>query len=421
MGVESTPQKLDIITSPPILPLVLSSSNLQLSHSQSIHESEPILQLDGNSSFIDNLDLFLSENSSCEHIPVVFGNRPEQTECENARHGSNRKNLRTIHRSNKLIQAADLPIVITLNPRSLYNKKSNFRTLIEQTDAGICFVSETWERSHKENAPLISEILDIDGYKWVQNVMERNVKGGKPAMLIKEENYFITNLCPEIVTVPVGVEAAWALLTKKSRSSSSNVKHIVVASLYYSSTQTKKGDFLDHISSTYHTLCAKYGSDLKFILSGDINRLNVKQILHLSRDLKQVVEVPTRRNPDAILDVIITNIAALYNSPVTLPPLENDDDLSGAPSDHMIVIMRPISCEETENRRKFKTITFRSFPDSAIREMGKWLQSQSWSEIYYTDCPEMKVAIFENYLLRFRSQIFFCNTSSIFLSDLPTN
>ena len=98
--------------------------------------------------------------------------------------------------------------------------------------------------------------------------------------------------------------------------------------------------WLDHISSAYHILCTKYGSYLNFIISGDVNRLNLKPILSLSRDLKQVVEVPTRRNPDAILDVILTNIAALFHSPVTLPPLENDDDQSGAPSDHMIVIMR---------------------------------------------------------------------------------
>ena len=121
--------------------------------------------------------------------------------------------------------------------------------------------------------------------------------------------------------MPIDVEVAWALLTPKYRSPQSKVKHIAVASVYYSSTQTRKSDFLDHITESYNLLCAKYGSDLKFLILGDINRLNIKPILNLSPDLHQVVKVITRTNPDATLDVIITNISALYQPPTTLPPL----------------------------------------------------------------------------------------------------
>ena len=71
------------------------------------------------------------------------------------------------------------------------------------------------------------------------------------------------------------------------------IKHIALGSLYYSSKFTKKDEFLDHISESFHILCSKYGSNLKFILSGDFNRLNIKPILNLSPDLKQMVEVPT--------------------------------------------------------------------------------------------------------------------------------
>ena len=41
-----------------------------------------------------------------------------------------RNNLVTIKRSNKLLEASSLPIVVNLNPRSLYNKSDEIKTFI---------------------------------------------------------------------------------------------------------------------------------------------------------------------------------------------------------------------------------------------------------------------------------------------------
>ena len=68
---------------------------------------------------------------------------------------------------NKLFEASDLPIVVNLNPRSLYNKQNEFRTMIEQTEAGVCCVSETWGRSNTNGGTLISDLIDIEGYRIV--------------------------------------------------------------------------------------------------------------------------------------------------------------------------------------------------------------------------------------------------------------
>ena len=218
-----------------------------------------------------------------------------------------------------------------------------FRTVVEQTEVGVCFISETWDRTHLKKGKLISESLEIEGYKWVRNVCQSNRGRGKPHILISEKDFHITEISPEPITVPVNVEVAWALLTPKRKLQGTRINHIVVASVYYSSTQTSRVAFLDHISESYHALCSNYGSDLKFIIGGDVNRLNIKPILNLSAGLTQMVKVPTRKNPDAILDIIITNISALYEQPYTLQPLENDEDKSGVPSDHLIVIMKLIS------------------------------------------------------------------------------
>ena len=109
-----------------------------------------------------------------------------------------------------------------------------------------------------------------------------------------------------------------------------------MASIYYAK-RTKKKDFIDHICEAYNILMAKYGQGLHFILAGDYNKLNINPILDLSPTLSQVVHIPTRTNPDAILDKIISSLSKYYLPPTCLPPLDNDVDGNGKPSDHLIV------------------------------------------------------------------------------------
>ena len=58
--------------------------------------------------------------------------------------------------------------------------------------------------------------------------------------------------------------------------------------------------------------------------------------------MKSVVTIPTRHNPDAILDNIITDLPNFYQAPICLPPLDADPGSGGKPSDHLIVIFEPI-------------------------------------------------------------------------------
>ena len=362
--------------------------------SANICDEPKIFQVDGNISLSD-IEL---DNSP---ITVRISDRNESQPGIKTRRN---RELITIKRNNKLVDAVNLPVIVMLNPRSLYNKQSEFRTLIEQSETDVCFISETWDRSHN-NGALISDLLEIEGFKWVQNVVQRKRKGGKPALLINTKNYHITDLCPDLITVPTDVEVAWSLITPKRRCSN-RIKHIVLASVYYSSKFTKKNMLIDHLSETYHILCSKYGSDLKFVFGGDFNRLNLKPILSLANDLKQVVTVPTRQNPDAILDKLITNMSALYQSPYTLPPLDNDEDQTGKPSDHLIVCMRPLSSTLPAKDKVYKIIKYRPFPDSAIRTMGQWIQSQKWEHIYRESDPNAKVIMFEKILVDKINELF---------------
>ena len=112
-----------------------------------------------------------------------------------------------------------------------------------------------------------------------------------------------------------------------------------------------------------------------------------------------MVKVITRHNPDATLDVIITNIQSLYHPPTTLPPLDNDENVPGKPADHSIVVMKPLSNEFPSDQKRYKVITYRPYPDSASRQMGQWIQTQSWQDIYGPKCPNIKAQKFEEMLM----------------------
>ena len=47
---------------------------------------------------------------------------------------SKNRNVKIIKRSNKLIQALQLPVIANLNPRSVYNKVDEFHAFIEQEE-----------------------------------------------------------------------------------------------------------------------------------------------------------------------------------------------------------------------------------------------------------------------------------------------
>ena len=59
-----------------------------------------------------------------------------------------------------------------------------------------------------------------------------------------------------------------------------------------------------------------------------------------------------------------------YHPPSTLEPLDNDEDNSGKPTDHLTVIWKPLTNENPSKSKFYKSITYRPFPESGIREMG---------------------------------------------------
>ena len=198
----------------------------------------------------------------------------------------------------------------------------------------------------------LSEILKLDNYQVVTNVVQRSNRGGKSAVIVNTDKYYVKELCPDPITVPIGVEVVWAmLLPKYNRNNKHNINNIAVASIYSKPRSRKKKVLLDHIAETYNFLAAKYGDNLNFILAGDTNDLKLEPITLLSPNMKQVVTGFTRHNPDAMLDPIFTTLSKFYQQPDIKPPLDNDPDKNGRPSDHHIILMKPITSHQNAPAR----------------------------------------------------------------------
>ena len=182
-----------------------------------------------------------------------------------------------------ILQSLDLPVVININPRSIYNKTDEFKILLEQYQADVICISESWERSNLS----LDELLQLENYEIISNVKQRNFKGGKPAILVNKKKYHVKALCPDPVTVPIGVECVWSLINSKNSRAKSKTKYIAIASIYYRGPKsTKKQELFDHIAETFHFLSSRYGSTIHFIIAGDRNRLNLKPITNLSPNLQ---------------------------------------------------------------------------------------------------------------------------------------
>ena len=64
-----------------------------------------------------------------------------------------------------------------------------------------------------------------------------------------------------------------------------------------------------------------------------------------------------------------------YSEPVTKPPLFPDSVQAGAPSDHLIVLWKPLLSETEIYRRQYKIIKTRPLSRSGFSLFHKWITS----------------------------------------------
>jgi exonuclease III len=322
------------------------------------------------------------------------------------------KNLTVIKRSNKMVQALMLPKVMNINPRSVYNKIEEFKTFIEEENIDIVCMSESWER---ENKPM-TEALDLEDYEIISSLHQRKNKGGRPAIFVKKAKYQINDLM-EHVKIPWGVEAVWTVLTPKNVTNTSKIKKIIIGSIYSKPNSKSKTKLLDHISEVYHTMGTKFQEGLEWVIAGDTNDLKLEKILALSPKLKQVVQKPTRK--DKMLDPIFTTMVHYYKMPQVRPPLDNDPDKNGVPSDHRIVIMEPLNVINNTSDRTIKEVTVRPLPESGIYTFRKWMKEHNWRDVKEATTANEKADCLKNELFAKLNEYLPTKVRKITIEDQP--
>ena len=76
--------------------------------------------------------------------------------------------------------------------------------------------------------------------------------------------------------------------------------------------------------------------------------------------------------------------------PVFLPPLDHDPDKNGSPSDHLIVVMRPINSVNNKPGRTFREIRVRPLPRSGLDKFEAWIKEEDWSQVLNAENVDKK-------------------------------
>ena len=213
-----------------------------------------------------------------------------------------------------------------------------------------------------------------------------NNPGGGVAILV-DTQYEIFDPC---LTPPTGVEAVWSIIKIKNKN---RVNRIAACSLYVSPRSRKKAETCEFLTSSIHMLKSKY-DNLKFIIGGDINSLDIKPILDSAPSMKQVVDKPTHGN--RILDILITDLFQEFYPPVIKEPLECDEDIPGQPSDHKIVLFMPNNSPINNILPPKKIIRIRRHPQSKLDEFGRFITAHNWSSLLETQNIDEKTKIFHD-------------------------
>ena len=304
-------------------------------------------------------------------------------------------NFKNIKRSNKLLQALNLPTIMNVNPRSIYNKTEEFHTFVEEHSIDCVFMSESWERPDEP----LEKIINLPNHTVISNPHQRKGVGGRPALIINNNKYHVRNLTQSLIDIPWGVEATWAIISPKDVTNDSSIQKIAVCSVYSKPNSKKKTLLLDHINQAFHTISTKYGKGLHFMIAGDTNDLKLNNILNLSPNMRQLVQGVTRLDPPAMLDPIISTLGCFYQEPECLPPLDADPDSNGSPSDHLIVVMKPVDTVNNKPGRTFRHIKVRPLHNSGLQKLRSWIQEQEWSQIINACSVDTKAETLHNMVL----------------------
>ena len=123
------------------------------------------------------------------------------------------------------------------------------------------------------------------------------------------------------VNVPKELECIW--LTLRPHCLPRQVSSLTIAVVYNPPKAPTEHLLMDHLAHSAMSLKGKY-TNCGLIICGDFNQAKITTLQ--DRQLLNVVKFPTRDKNT--LDLIITNISGLYETPQRLPPVGKSDHVS---------------------------------------------------------------------------------------------
>ena len=104
-----------------------------------------------------------------------------------------------------------MPVICNINPRSIYNKKNEFETFVEEENCDLILMSESWERDNLT----LDKLIHLPNHTIISNVSQRRGTGGRPAIFANDHRFIVQNV-KTIFQVLWGVEAVWRVLSPKN-------------------------------------------------------------------------------------------------------------------------------------------------------------------------------------------------------------
>ena len=282
--------------------------------------------------------------------------------------------IRQQPQSMKMITAQSLPNIMVANHRSIFPKFSSLIDELLECEIHVGIHSEIWEDNEKiEHKNKVEAALELHGIVYISNPRPKRRGGGAAITLCDPKSKFSLSKLP--IHIPPDLEVCWGLVKPKHPGT---IKNIIICSFYSPPRSKKKTKLVEHIAVSYFSLKNSFPSSA-FICGGDKNDLNIKLLLDICPNFRQIVTKATHKS--SIIDVIVTDIGHLYNEPTIRPPLNPDLPGKGAPSDHNIVHALPIKDAAKQPLRTSITKTSRPFTTTAKQSLATWILQESWDSV----------------------------------------
>ena len=260
------------------------------------------------------------------------------------------------------------------NIRSLVKKRDELANLVKAYNSSLVFITETWLCDKIPN-----EAIQLPGMTVIRK--DRTAcKGGGVAI-------YISNNIPAKTHSEFSqsaFECLWVIL--RPRWLPRSISRLAVAVVYLPPSMTSEDieQFYDYFYNCYDTSISE-SSYTSFIVVGDFNPTGngfcSKAITRHSK-LKQIIEDPTRGSN--ILDLVFTDISALFETPRNMAPIGT--------SDHATVFVA--SKVHAPKKKVTRKVNVRPLKESSLQAFDDYLKQIDWSPVFFENHVDNKVNIF---------------------------